>query len=263
MEDKMPDILYKYKPWNDYTKKILTDGELYFPSIGKLNDPFEGSIPYVFDWEELTAENIFIWMYKLAKRSHLDWKEEDIYKYVCEEQKKGRLFDEKHIEEQNRETREEVERLFGIFSLTTKRNNFLMWSHYAYSHTGICIGFDVEKVFDIVQGTLGKVIYQKELPIKHLNDDTIEFINNLLFTKSKDWVYEDEYRIIKINAANSTFKIPLEAIVDITLGCKFPIEDKKEIIAIVKSKIPSCEIYEATLSKTKFELNINKLKPEA
>ena len=259
----MPDILYKYKPWNDYTKKILTDGELYFPSIGKLNDPFEGSIPYIFDLKELTAENIFNWMYKLAKRSHPDWKEEDIYKYVCEEQKKGRLFDEKHIEKQNKETREEVEKLFGIFSLTTKRNNFLMWSHYADSHTGICIGFDINKVFDTVKGTFRNVLYQTNLPIKRFNDKVEQFVTNLLFTKSKDWEYEDEYRIIKINAANSTFKIPLEAIVDITLGCKFPIEDKKEIIAIVKSKIPSCKIHEATLSKTKFELNINEFKPEA
>lgn len=86
--NKIPDVLYKYRPWNDYTKKILTDGELYFPSIGKLNDPFEGSIPYIFDQSELTTENIFRWMYKLAKHDHPTWTEIEIYKYVCEEQKK-------------------------------------------------------------------------------------------------------------------------------------------------------------------------------
>ena len=259
----MIDVLYKYKPWNDYTKKILTDGELYFPSIGKLNDPFEGSIPYIFDQSELTTENIFRWMYKMAKHTHPTWKEQEIYDYVCEEQKKGRLFDEKHIEKQNIETREDVEKLFGILSLTTKSNNFLMWSHYANSHTGICIGFNVHKVFDAVKGTLRDVIYQTYLPVKHLDDDTAQFITNLLFTKSKDWEYEDEYRLIKMNASNSIIKIPLESIVSITLGCKIPIEAKNEIIYIVKKQIPSCKIYEASLSKTKFELDINGIKPEA
>ena len=31
---------------------------------------------------------------------------------------------------------------FGIASLTTRFNDALMWSHYASSHTGICIEYD-------------------------------------------------------------------------------------------------------------------------
>lgn len=261
--NKMPDILYKYRPWNDYTKKILTDGELYFPSIGQLNDPFEGSIPYIFDYSELTTENIFQYMYKLARKNYPDWSEEQIYTYVSEEQKKGWLFNEEHIEQQNKETKEEVERQFGVFSLTTRRNNFLMWSHYTNSHTGICIGFDMNKIFYAVKGTLGKVKYQKELPIKHLEDKVEEFLERLLFTKANIWEYEDEYRLIKINASRSSINVPLDSITEITLGCKISIEAKNEIISIVKEHIPSCKIYEASLSKTKFELDINGIKPEA
>lgn len=261
METKMPDVLYKYKPMNEFTMKILTDGDLYFPSISQLNDPFEGSIPYIFDQSELTAENIFLFMHGLAQKGHPDWTEEQILQYVYEEQMKGRLFNDKHIEQQNKETREDVERLFGILSLTTRKNNFIMWSHYAASHTGICIGFDMNKVFDAVKGTLGKVTYQTTLPVKHLNDAAEQFIHNLLFTKSNDWEYEDEYRLIKTTASKASIRIPLDAILEITFGCKIEQVKKNEIIEVIKDKIPGCKIYEASLSKTKFELDIKQIYP--
>ena len=251
------DVLYKYKSINDSTKKLLTDGELYFPSIGMLNDPFEGSIPYIFDQSELTAENIFLFMHEVAKEDHPDWTEEQICQYVYEEQKRGLLFDDKHLQQQNKETVEDVEKLFGILSLTTNRNNFLMWSHYTESHKGICIGFDVNKVNDIVSGTLGSVVYDDKLPIKHLNSNVIEFITGLLFTKSKVWEYEDEYRLVKMHASRTTITIPLDAIVEVTIGCKMEQKEKDEIIRVIKDKIPTCKIYEASLSKTKFELDIN------
>ena len=101
MKKEIPRILYKYKAKNAFTMKLFSDGELYFPSIGMLNDPFEGSIPYIFDQSELTAENIFLFMHEVAKEDHPDWTEEQICQYVYEEQKKGLLFDDKHLQQQN------------------------------------------------------------------------------------------------------------------------------------------------------------------
>ena len=37
--------LYKYYPLNDYTKRIFTHNEVYFPSPLKFNDPFDFNIP--------------------------------------------------------------------------------------------------------------------------------------------------------------------------------------------------------------------------
>lgn len=254
METEMPKILYKYKPLNEYTDKLLFEGDLYFPSIGQLNDPFEGSIPYILDPKELTTEKIFQYMYELARRSNPTWSDEQVYKFVTKEVEKDLLHNEKHIEQQNKENREEVERLFGILSLTNQRNNFLMWSHYADSHKGICIGFDVEKIFNVVLGSLGEVIYSKDLPIKHLNSDVTEFMQNLLLTKSKVWEYENEYRLIKMNGARKTYSIPFDSILEITFGCKVSLEEKERIIKQMSDKNPSCIFYNSSLSKTKFEL---------
>lgn len=59
---------------------------------------------------------------------------------------------------------------FGVFSLTADSNNEDMWNKYANNHTGICIGFDSKKLFDVVGGG-GKVIYTDVLP-------TIDFIKD-------------------------------------------------------------------------------------
>ena len=81
---EIPTILYKYKPLDKegYTMKILTDGEIYFPSISKLNDPFEGDIPYIFDTNELTSDNIFLAMRKIAKESNPEMTEEELHEYL-------------------------------------------------------------------------------------------------------------------------------------------------------------------------------------
>jgi hypothetical protein len=93
----------------------------------------------------------------------------------------------------------EVNKIVGVccFSLNPLSN--LMWSHYADSHRGVCIGFK----YNILQNNVrAKVNYQKsklKLPsfFMELGEaDKNQHIRNVLFTKSKEWKYENEYRII-------------------------------------------------------------------
>lgn len=254
-----PRILYKYRSYNENTTKILTDGELFMPSISKFNDPFEGAIPYIYDPAELTSDNIFLAMYKSAKEQHPDWIESEIHEYVYKHQKYKLLFDQAHLDKQLEETRKDVDDKFGILCLTIHRNNFLMWSHYADNHKGLCIGFDTQTLYDKIQGTLGKMEYQEELPTKHLQDNVFTFLQRLLFVKSRVWEYEDEYRFVKMGLSNQVIKIPLNAIKEVVLGCRMAFEDKNKVIDIIKKYIPSCEIFDTLLSKTKFELVVNRI----
>lgn len=36
----------------------------------------------------------------------------------------------------------------GIYSLSKSPHEELLWAHYAYSHTGFCIEYDLEKLID-------------------------------------------------------------------------------------------------------------------
>lgn len=91
-----------------------------------------------------------------------------------------------------------------ICSLSSEYNNFLMWSHYANEHKGICIAYDVSKVKEYNKTILKKVIYTKKIqiykPYNHIFENPIlneekNFIS-LFYLKHKNWKYEKEYRII-------------------------------------------------------------------
>lgn len=256
----IPRILYKYRDWfNEHHRKMVFNQEIYFPSTSQFNDPYEGSIPYMYDENELTPENIFKKMLNLAKSEHPDWTDDKLHPYVYEYQRKDLLHDDKHIEQVQENTKKEIERTYGIFTLTEDKNNFLMWSHYANSHTGFCIGFDSHILFSIIQGGIAPVTYQKKLPTFSLFENPMSFSHKLLSTKSEVWEYENEFRIIKSNATHKTFKIPKICIVEIIFGCKMDLDTKLEILSFVEKELRHCEVYETVLNKEEFKLDTIKI----
>lgn len=75
-----------------------------------------------------------------------------------------------------------------------------MWAHYAEKHTGICLGFDVPE-FRGAERLLEPVIYAPERlaflldPEKDLYGIDKEFVLAMMLTKSREWAYEQEYRV--------------------------------------------------------------------
>ncbi len=87
----------------------------------------------------------------------------------------------------------------GVISFTENYNNLLMWSHYAHEHKGIVVEFDYEKLdyfFNYklsMRDTIERVLYNRERfsPLQ-----TEVCVKDLLLTKSDDWIYEKEHRIL-------------------------------------------------------------------
>lgn len=45
-----PDIIYKYRYWDDdFHKRLLTDNKIFFASPILFNDPFDCTVPVRFD----------------------------------------------------------------------------------------------------------------------------------------------------------------------------------------------------------------------
>ncbi|QYK13918.1 DUF2971 domain-containing protein [Shewanella rhizosphaerae] len=87
----------------------------------------------------------------------------------------------------------------GVISFTENYNNLLMWSHYANEHKGIVIEFDYEKLnyyFNYKlssSNTIERVLYNRERFSPLQNEICVK---DLLLTKSDDWIYEKEHRIL-------------------------------------------------------------------
>jgi hypothetical protein len=106
---------------------------------------------------------------------------------------------EAKIATQREEGYREKSRLFGVLSLTSKRDSIPMWTHYAASHKGFAIGFDTGSgLFQqaISDSKLRPVQYQQDRIslTRGLEDRPWVHPDTILFTKSRDWEYEQEWR---------------------------------------------------------------------
>lgn len=253
----IPDTLYKYRDWrDDYHKKVITKNELFLASRTKFNDPFDSSIPYRYAVTELTPENIFLKLREIEKKINPSLSENEIINRCYEIQKTDRFVSGAYWKDNYDNYLQEIDTRFGILSLTSKNDNLLMWSHYSNSHKGYCIGFDKRILFELVEGTLSRINYTTQMPTIPLFDETGIGANNILFAKSSEWEYEDEYRIKKHFAANKIFQFPNEAVKEIILGLKLTEAEKDEILAIARSKYVSAKFYESTMNLNEFKLDI-------
>ena len=132
----------------------------------------------------------------------------------------------------------------GILSLTEDPTHPLMWSHYASQHFGVVVEFDQSHPWfnqKIAHSDdfrhLVKVAYEQEpLPRtwKQLK------ANEVLYTKSIEWAYEREWRVIRplkdgteVSPGKICFEVPPEAVRSITFGCRTTPALEKQIRDLV------------------------------
>ena len=90
----------------------------------------------------------------------------------------------------------------GVISFSETRDNLLMWAHYADSHRGVLIEFDVRHAFfaslNGESERLARVLYRKQRSqdiYPHLGRPEQVDIYGILFEKSDEWIYEKEHRV--------------------------------------------------------------------
>ncbi|HYF66628.1 MAG TPA: DUF2971 domain-containing protein [Ohtaekwangia sp.] len=259
--DSIPKLLYKYRDWsNPFQKRLLTDVEIYLSAPNQFNDPFDAAIPFRYDENDLTPENIFLKYLEVGKREYPKHNETQLHELAFDYQRRNLLFDEHHLEEQNSIMQREFNKQYGILSLCDNKNNFLMWSHYSNSHKGFCVGFDSEKLFEQTTGQIGPVIYQDEFPKFGLFEDLIHQSIKATYTKSSIWAYEKEWRIMKAKISNRIVKLQNETIKEIILGNKMAQSEKFTIIELAAKQFPGAEVYEIKMHKTKFQLELQRVR---
>ena len=116
--------------------------------------------------------------------------------------------------------------------------NQLLWAHYANKHQGVCLVFDLKKnespFIDIsfVQLNFGLVNYETPNKLNYL-EDKYTTINTLLYSKSKDWEYEAEFRIsAMIN--EDCYRFKPDFLKGVIFGLKFAKEEIPHFISKCK-----------------------------
>ncbi len=158
------------------------------------------------------------------------------------------------------EFRNEASKEVVFCSFSKKKDDILMWSHYADEHKGMVIGFDASYF-----NCLWEIQYQDQrvlIPLTSMlnpinRKKTAEMI---IRTKYTTWKYEKEWRqIIPTSMVNSngdilTRRFEPDAVKSIILGYKVDNVQEAQIISL-QAKYPNCEtIQHAKLSKQNFAL---------
>lgn len=260
-------LLYKYLPID--RKCVLKNGLIRFTQPSCFNDPFEAfpNVEQIISTEIVEglfrnllddeAYKKFIDMarnkesidYFINLRSSLIDKSSDELKTIYKRLTLG----------ESSETPTESMKLFwdeqvGILSLSEENDNLTMWSHYAKDHKGFIIGFNPEKqVTDSKQCMikLKRISYSCVRPTLTLFELGVDkktrnkqWINDFLYTKSRDWSYENEWRQVNfLKKADDVqrkendiylFKYNRESVEQIYLGCNILPENRNEILELVK-----------------------------
>ena len=158
----------------------------------------------------------------------------------------------------------------SIFCLTEDHDNLLMWAHYTDNHRGGVVKFLPIKEVDSPLLVAKKVNYSKSVPsISYVNilDNTQEFrravIDEMTLTKSIDWQYEKEWRIVTSlrNPTNKYEILPFaeEEVGGLYLGCRISEADKSQLIELMVQKYPWAPIYQATPKRNEFSLTFDRV----
>jgi hypothetical protein len=257
-------IVYKYRVWeNERHRRILTNNEIFFTSPRAFNDPFDCNIAYRLD---LLSDSEIIRRYEhYLGIFYPDWDIEKVRNKARNWAEKGLLRNPENINRNRIWSKKYVENGYGIFSLAGNKDNILLWSHYADSHKGFCLGFRIDKLDAFREnqfykdGSLidcGWIEYTRLYPeIVPSSEDDIEDIKRLFLVKSIDWDYEEEYRLILTNGTDKAYRIDDEIIHDVTIGTNMPDDHIEKIIDALSAHVPKPKLFRATARDYEFGLD--------
>jgi hypothetical protein len=259
-------VLYKY--FNFKNRKVLHSvlkiGVLKFSSPDEFNDPFDCRVSIK---KGSTIEELIKW----CKKKKLS---ESEIRTIVERIQSNEINIDIPFPDSIKQSKEH-----RILCMTSDCRNILMWSHYGNNHTGLCLGFKTylglgSQLLKFNQGDLNiDLSMEGYLPIKAIeysiqmpkpfdfyNDDNIRFIE-FLRTKSEDWKYESEYRILmrKYAIKNKLVHYGKNELCEVIFGCKTKTSDMAYIKRMLKNNDSSIKYFKCKMNDFEYSLAVDEL----
>ena len=211
IEKSFPDIIYKYFKFNENLYDLIINNRLWFSNPSDFNDPYDCNVGF---HKKYTKEEISNFLKNVQSTTNEKLTEEQIKETLEEWLNEPNKMQEQYI----RHLREFVNSK-GVCCFSGTDKNLLMWSHYADSHKGMCLGFD-KKSLDKSFAIINWVNYKDKFPDIHLLNNSNDGVNTIMKHKSNVWDYEKEIRIF--HGKKGLYQFPREAIKQVFFGLKTP-----------------------------------------
>ncbi len=241
----------------EYLEALFLEGKLYHALPSGFNDPFECK-PH-FSWPK-TAANVQAIRKHLIKVSKQQGKSRKEAKHLVSKSMKKPGF----IEETIRKITEKVFGEIRICCFTQSNENLLFWAHYADSHSGFCVEYDATK---LSINLAYKVAYQNDYPtVEYPRPNDARGFEPAL-VKSKEWGYEEEFRIIFVPEApiqpkndGKSLLLSGKEIRNVFFGAKIDAHEKEKIIQLIDKGPFNPGLWDTKLSRSSFELQFHQIR---
>lgn len=254
-----PRILFKYRHFDELGYGLKSLDEIYFSPPSEFNDPFDTGIPILYRSSGASSERILEHMLK----SNLEvndppWDEERIRSRHLE--LIGQTKDLQVAQTEDLAAIMELSQRTGVFSLTEKESNILMWSHYAANHTGFCIGYRTSPLYSFLRTQadviLPRIVYSPDCPLVNPYDPNIslDWYYAPFTHKFLDWDYESEWRLILHDGAKRIIPIPENTIESVTLGLRISKENEAVLIEKIRARKLRPNVFRIIRKFSSFEL---------
>lgn len=256
--ENLPKTLFKYYSYDSGEKSYglsnLENDLIHFQSPLKFNDPYDSNFSINIE-KTIVVSLLFkifigfvhlVFFWSKDRRKYVDG-----FRFTLENQKQ--VF--------NRWLPDIFRENTFITCFAENNDSLLMWSHYSGNHKGFCIGYDISSLSknDLRSIFLYPVYYVKKVTdltksifFKKQNLNVFKFILAAL-TKSQEWRYEKEWRIIFANGQLDNEDVfPAPAVEAVYLGANADtiLETTIKNICIKKQ----INLYRMELSQNKFLL---------
>lgn len=144
----------------------------------------------------------------------------------------------------------------GVFSMSEKNDDILMWSHYADGHKGICVEFQItDRSPEYVLPD--RVTYQDRLPeINAYKTSDKEKVRRLLYTKARHWEYEKEWRIVNMHTRLGVQRFPEGLLTGVIMGCDISKESRDLVLDMIGHHCCPVRLRHARRSPDRFALDV-------
>lgn len=248
-----PCYVYKYFPDDTVRFESIKNNQMWYSAPIRFNDPFDSDFP-------IDVNKVFESILKQypdsrgIKRGSRMWLE-----------LRGLMTKEMN---NLRETMKNIRYTTGVTCFSESFDSLLMWAHYAHNHHGICVEYELHRFIDDLKLIPVPTIYTIDRPCLQSFDlsspeteATRLFIHGLT-TKSTEWSYEKEWRIIQDEGAcgetwdsvNHGALLPSVKPKSIILGC----EAQEAFVDEVKRYCQECRINLFRMEKDKTTYRLNK-----
>jgi hypothetical protein len=258
MKNALPKTLYRFTKLDEYFFHLLIRNEFRFASTKNFNDPYDGNIEFARKDGAKTRKVLkrqipwAIWDEALAQTQGNDSQLRPVFKKLIKKNSAKLMVSEHEYLAEMQEAVYDV----GVCCFSEVNNDLLLWSHYADSHHGICVGYDV--------GTLRKTFnnihpmhYSKQFPrVNVFNRNDITKIHKILLHKSIDWQYEKEVRITDYPGMRAFQKT---AIKEICFGLKTPPAQINAVVGLLFKLEYDVKIYQVEMRNDQYQVHFKKI----